>query len=155
MKLAFIHAHPSKRFSAWLTKIFTGSTAYHCGFVDEAEGTFFDMHLLPRKVDWPRYQKQGYWVELYDIPGLSREMCEKFLQRDSIYKYDFVDYFLFALRPIYHFFGKSTRGAKGLICSRMCGKWAKDAGYDAPFDPSPSPGDLERWAMIHLAKSIP
>lgn len=149
MKLAFIHADPSKHFSARLTKLFTGSTAYHCGFVDEATGTFFDMHLLPRKCDWPRYSAPK-WVVLYEVPGLTREACEGFLQRDSIHSYGWVDYLLFGLRPLYHLVGKSTRNAGGLICSEMCALWLRNAGFNAPFDPVPSPADLERWAAASL-----
>ena len=152
MKLAFIHADPANHFSARLTKWFTGSTAYHCGFVDELSGTLFDMHLLPRKCDWPRYAAPK-WVVLYEVPGLTRAACEGFLQRDSIHTYGWIDYLLFGLRPLYHLVGKSTRNAGGLICSEMCALWLRNVGYEVPFDPVPSPADLERWASENLHRA--
>ncbi|MDO8294374.1 MAG: hypothetical protein Q7T29_16150 [Gallionella sp.] len=33
--------------------------------------------------------------------------------------YGWQDYLLFALRPLYHLLGKSTRNAGGVICSEM------------------------------------
>jgi len=146
MKLAIIHAPAEKKISAWLTKLVTGSTAYHCGFVDEASGTFYDMNLLPRKTHWPRYNPPK-WVNLYDVPNLTSEHCESFLKQDSSTGYGWMDYILFGLRPIYHLFGKSTRNAKGMICSEMCAVWLNRVGYDAPIDPVPSPADLEWWSQ--------
>lgn len=153
MKLAVVHAEPAQHFSARLTQFFTGSTAYHCGFVDEAGGTFFDMHLLPRKVDWPRYDVPGKWVELYDVPGLTREACERFLQRDSVHSYGWRDYLLFGLRWAYHLVGKSTRNAGGLICSELCSLWLRDTGFESPVDPVPSPADLACWASNNLHRA--
>ena len=150
MKLAFIHANPSEKFSARLTKLFTGSTAYHCGFVDESDGTFFDMSVMVRKTHWPRYHPPVKWVEMYDAPLLTRECCEKLLKAYSDERYGYIDYILFGLRPIYHFFGQSTRNAGGLICSEMCAQWLTEAGYLPPLKPVPSPADLERWAMTTL-----
>lgn len=146
MKLAIIHAPAGKKISAWLTKLFTGDTSYHCGFVDESDGTFFDMHLLPRKTHWPRYAVPK-WVNLYDVPKLTRADCEEFLKRDSEQTYGWKDYILFGLRPLYHLFGKSTRNAGGMICSEMCAIWLARVGYDAPTSPVPSPADVERWAV--------
>lgn len=146
MKLAIIHAPAGKKLSAWLTQFFTGSTAYHCGFVDESDGTFFDMSWLPRKTHWPRYAVPK-WVNLYDVPKLTRADCEEFLKRDSEQTYGWKDYILFGLRPLYHLFGKSTRNAGGMICSEMCAIWLARVGYDAPTSPVPSPADVERWAV--------
>lgn len=145
MKLAIIHAPADKRISAWLTQLFTGSTAYHCGFVDESDGTFFDMNLLPRKVAWPRYAPPK-WVNLYPVPMLTRAQCEAYLKIDGSVRYGVMDYILFGLRPLYHLFGKSTRNAGGMICSEMCAVWLERSGYDAPTEPVPSPADLEAWA---------
>lgn len=146
MKLVFIHAHPADKLSARLTLWFTGSTAYHVGFVCEETGTFYDMNLLPRKLAWPRYNPPK-WTTSYSMPKLTREMCEENLKRDSTITYGWLDYLLFGLRPIYHLFGQSTRNAGGMICSEMCALWLREAGYDAPVDPVPSPADLERWAF--------
>ncbi len=150
MKLAFIHADPSEKFSARLTKLFTGSTAYHCGFVDESDGTFFDMAVMARKTYWPRYHPPVKWVVSYDTPMLTRAMCEDLLKAYSDERYGYIDYILFGLRPIYHLFGKSTRNAGGLICSEMCAQWLMKAGYQPPVNPIPSPADLERWAVTTL-----
>lgn len=145
MKLALIHAPADKKVSAWLTKAFTGSTAYHCGFVDESDGTFFDMHLLPRKTHWPRHNAPK-WVNLYDVPNLTREHCEQFLKQDSEQTYGWKDYILFGLRPIYHLFGLSTRNAGGWICSELCAEWLRRVGYETPGGLVPSPADMEAWA---------
>lgn len=149
MKLVIIHAPADKKISARLTKWFTGSTAYHCGFVDESDGTFFDMHLLPRKTSWPRYHYPK-WVNEYDVPNLTREDCEKFLKQDSEQTYGWKDYILFGLRPIFHLFGKSTVNAGGVICSEMCATWMKRKEYKIDFPEVPSPADLENWAAFNL-----
>lgn len=150
MKLGIIHAHPKDKLSARLTLWFTGSTAYHCGFVDESDGTWFDMSWLARKTPWPRYFEPK-WVVLYDVPVLTREECEAYLKNDSDIKYGVMDYILFGLRPIYHLFGKSTRNASGMICSEMCALWLNRAGYEIEFPQVPSPKDLEDWAKKELA----
>lgn len=144
MKLAIIHAPADKKLSAWLTQFFTGSTAYHCGFVDEATGTFYDMSWLPRKTRWPRYSPPK-WVNLYEVPNLTAADCEKFLKDDSEITYGWMDYVLFGIRPLYHLFGKSTRNAGGWICSEMCAVWLDRVGYLVPMSPVPSPADLEEW----------
>lgn len=150
MKLAIVHGDPRRKLSARLTLWFTGSTAHHCGFVDESDGTFFDMNLLPRKVSWPRYGPPVKWVVLYDVPALTREHCEAFLKADSTQVYGVWDYLLFGLRPIYHLLGRSTRNAGGVICSELCAMWLRRVGYPAPTHPVPSPADIERWARMHL-----
>jgi hypothetical protein len=61
---------------------------------------------------------------LFDCPApITSEDCEEFLKRDSQVHYGFLDYLLFALRPLYHLFGKSTRNAGGMICSEMVNLW--------------------------------
>lgn len=147
MKLAIIHADPARKLSARLTLWFTGSTAYHCGFLDEDDNTWFDMSWLARKASWPRYLPPVKWVVLYDFPNLTREQCEEFLKRDSDIKYGVIDYLLFGLRPLYHLVGKSSRNASGMICSEMCALWLREAGYEPPVHPVPSPADIERWAQ--------
>lgn len=146
VKLVLIHAPADKKLSAWLTQFWTGSTAYHCGFVDESDGTFFDMNLLPRKVVWPRYGPPK-WINEYDMPQITRAMCEDYLKRDGSVRYGVGDYIMFGLRPIFHWFGKSTPNVGGMICSEMCSVWLNRAGYDAPIVPVQSPADLELWAI--------
>ena len=148
MKLAIIHADPARKLSARLTQWFTGSTAYHCGFLDETDNTWFDMSWLARKALWPRYFPPVKWIVLYDFPSLTRAQCEEFLKRDSDIKYGVLDYLLFGLRPIYHLLGKSTRNAGGVICSEMVNNDLWDCGVKTPWKPidaPPSPCDLLRW----------
>lgn len=128
-----------------LTRIFTGCYAYHTAWVDIERGHMYDMNLLRRRRSWPRYRSAN--VELYDFPKVTREHLEHRLTHDfSVYGW--VDYILFGLRPIYHFFGQSTRNAGGVICSEMCNNDAWDCGDVTPWPPSgppPSPCDLARW----------
>jgi hypothetical protein len=47
--------------------------------------------------------------------------------------YGVLDYCLFALRPLYHLFGKSTRNAGGVICSEMVYNVLKNNGWAHEF----------------------
>jgi hypothetical protein len=60
------------------------------------------------------------------------------------YNYGYIDYLLFALRPIYHLFGKSTRNADGVICSELVYSVLLMNGWKHRFKEVPSPADLER-----------
>jgi hypothetical protein len=152
MKLAIIHAPAKEKLSARLTLHFTGSTAYHCGFVDEESGTFYDMSWIPRKTNWPRYHAPKF-VYLYDVPKLTKDTCELFLKQDSEIKYGVMDYILFGFRWAFHLVGKSTPNAGGWICSEMCAAWLTAVGYDIEMQPVPSPATLESWAVNHLKRS--
>jgi hypothetical protein len=147
MKFALIYS--TTKFNAKLTKFFTNSYAYHCGFYDQASDTFYDMHWVPRKTSW---SERGYKeFTLHDCP-LTLEQAEAFLKQDSLkIRYGWVDYLLFALRPFYHLVGKSTRNAEGWICSEHCNVWWwRVDPHGTPFNPQhapPSPGDFERWLL--------
>lgn len=144
MKLAIIYS--KTKLSGKLTKFWTGSYAYHCGFVDEESDTFYDMNLLPRKVYWSAKKYKDYTLHPCN---LTVDDCESYLKQDSLHvRYGVLDYTLFALRPIFHFFGKSTRNLSGEICSEMMNNWlwrkTPNATPFSPLDAPPSPADFVR-----------
>ena len=53
MKLAF--ALNEKKLAGKLTKFWTGCSAYHSFWVDEANGKMYDQHLIRRRRLWPHY----------------------------------------------------------------------------------------------------
>lgn len=138
MKIAFIYG---KQPSSTLTKIFTDSTCYHVAFVDEASGKMWDMHKIRRRRQWPHYDPKK--VILADTPvPVSVEYLEHKLETDKS-EYGYLDYLLFALRPLYHLFGKSTRNAKGIICSEMVWDDLVENGWDVRYEEVPEPAVLE------------
>lgn len=144
MKLAVIFNN--HKFSGRLTRLFTGCYAYHVAWVDEETGLMYDMHLLRRRRLWPHYQEAQ--VLLFNFPQVTRPHLEQQLTLDNN-SYGFIDYLLFALRPVYHLFGLSTRNAGGVICSEMVNIDLRACGVDTPWasaDAPPSPCDLYRWA---------
>lgn len=139
MRVAFIYSRD--KLSGKLTKFFTGSYCYHVGFTDGVY--FWDMHLLTRRrYWWGLYPPQS--VRLVDTPvEVSAEYLNDFYDR-STDVYSFADYLLFALRPIYHLFGKSTRNQKGKICSELVSDLLVNNGWTTRFKEVPSPADLEK-----------
>ena len=136
MKIAFIYG---KQPSSTLTKIFTGSTCYHVGFTDGVK--FWDMHLIRRRRLWPIYNNKK--TVLIEAPvSITAEYLDHKLDTDEA-RYGIIDYILFGLRPIYHLFGKSTRNAKGIICSEMVADDLNANGWRYTFKEVPSPADLE------------
>ena len=140
MKIAFIYS--DTKFSSKLTQFFTGSKCYHVGLVDEARGYMYDQNLLLRRRIWPHYASEN--VKLVDCPvPVSAEYMEHLLST-SVDAYGVLDYLLFALRPLYHLFGKSTRNAGGVICSELVYNVLRNNGWAHEFKEVPSPADLER-----------
>lgn len=142
MKLAIIIN--DKKFMGILTKFFTGEYAYHCGWADEEMGKFYDMYKQNRIRSWPAYRDDE--VIMFDIPEVTREYLNDTYTKPI--KYSKVDFCLFALRPLYHLFGKSTRNASGKICSEAANDDMWNCGVKTPFDPKnepPSPADLLRY----------
>ena len=140
MKVAFIHS--DTKLSAKLTKFWTGSTTYHVAIVDEEMGLMYDQHLIFRRRLWPHYSPEN--VKLVDCPvHVSSEFMEHRLSTDEA-TYGWVDYLRFAMRPIYHLFGKSTPNARGVICSEMVYDVLRANGWSQQFDEVPSPADLEK-----------
>lgn len=136
MKVAFIYG---KKPSSLLTWLFTGSRCYHVAFTDGEK--MWDMHLIRRRRPWPHYPAER--VILVDCPvPVNAAYLEHMLETDER-TYGWLDYLLFAMRPVYHLFGKSTRNAGGLICSEQVADDLAKFGWPIRFDEVPSPADLE------------
>lgn len=154
MKIGF--AYSKTKLSGLLTKFWTNSYAYHSFIVDEENGKLYDQHLILRRRNWPMYNPSKVVLVESPVP-ISTAYMENLLDTDEAW-YGVFDYMLFALRPIYHLFGKSTRNAGGVICSEMVYNVLKANGWDVEFDEVPSPADLESalgvsWAHEGEAKS--
>ncbi len=142
-KLAVFYNH---KLTGYLTKIFTGSYAYHVGWVCEDNDKFYDMNLIRRRRIWSTEKVDRDYL-LFDFPLVNAEYLEFKTDTDTA-TYGFIDYVLFAIRPLYHLFGKSTRNANGVICSEMCNDDIIACGYKTPWsvqNEPPSPGDLAEW----------
>lgn len=127
--------------SSILTKLFTGSTCYHVFWVDLETGRMYDMNLLRRRRLWPHYPAER--VILVEPPvDVPADYLEHMLDIDEA-TYGWRDYLLFALRPLYHLIGKSTRNAGGVICSEMVADDLIALGWPVRFAEVPSPADLE------------
>lgn len=130
--------------SSLLTMIATGSTCYHVGFADD--DYFWDMNLIRRRRLWPEY-KAAHTVITVPCPvEVTREYLDRKLDTDES-TYGICDYLLFALRPIYHLLGKSTRNRKGEICSEMVYDDLVKNGWWVRFEEVPSPADFERTIL--------
>jgi hypothetical protein len=145
IKLAIIFNE--NKLSGKLTKFWTGCYAYHAAWVDLDNNKMYDMNLLRRRQLWPHYGAETS-VLLFDAPGnVTAEYLESQLETDES-RYGVFDYCLFALRPLFHLFGQSTRNAGGVICSEMVNQDIWECGGVTPFHPMtepPSPCDLYRW----------
>lgn len=134
------------KLSGKLTRMWTGCYAYHAVFVDEGAGKMYDMHLIRRRRAWPHYTDGE--VLLFDAPAcITAAYLEHQLDVDTAI-YGWQDYLLFALRPLYHLLGKSTRNAGGVICSEMVNNDILACGGVTPWrlsDAPPSPCDLYGW----------
>ena len=145
IKIGF--SYSKTKLSGWLTKLFTGSYAYHVFIVDEEHGKMYDMHLLVRRRKWPHYGDNAN-IRLVESPvPISREYLENMLDV-STDVYGWKDYMLFGIRPLFHLFGKSTRNVGGVICSEMVYNVLSDNGWDVSFIEVPSPADLEKALLI-------
>lgn len=147
MKLAIIFN--DRKLSGKLTAFFTGKPFYHVGWVDEITGKFYDMHITRRRRLWADYSNKKKYV-LVNCPEVIVEQLEYELDTCE-QKYSPIDYILFAARPIFHFFGQSTRNAGGMICSEMVNVDAIKAGVKTPWEldaPPPSPADWFRWSLV-------
>lgn len=136
MKIAFIYG---TRLSSRLTKFWTGSTCYHVAWV--VDDLMFDMNLIRRVRLWPHYPADR--VLLIDSPvDVSLDYLFNKLKSDNN-TYGWRDYCLFALRPLFHLFGKSTPNASGVICSEMVADDLQANGWPYQFAEVPSPADME------------
>lgn len=133
-----IISNPSK-ISGLLTKLFTGSYAYHVGFVDTEHGKFYDMNLLFRRRLWPHYPE--HTVKFYRCPvEVTGEMLEHELDTSEDW-YGVLDYFAFGFKKL--FAGKRP-SFKGETCSEKVEQILVKAGWESPFKGfTPSPADFE------------
>lgn len=137
-------------FLSTLTKIFTGSRAYHTAWFTDKY--IYDMYLIRRRRAAGEYDKHE--VHFYDFPNVTEAFLEERLSSDNN-TYGFKDYFLFALRPLFHLVGLSTVNAKGVICSEMTNNDLIDCGYKTDWistDTPPSPAMQEEWAIYYERK---
>ena len=130
-----------------LTQFFTGSRAYHVFW--QTDEYVYDMYLLRRRRPGNTYKNQK--IKYFDFPGVTQSYLEDRLTYDRS-TYGFLDYLLFALRPIYHLVGRSTRNMDGQICSEMCNVDLIACGYATPWwnkSEVPSPADFDRWLITN------
>lgn len=144
IQLAIIYS--KTKLSGRLTKFWTGEYAYHCGFLDAENDTFYEMNIMPRAVSWAAKNYKDYSLH---PTNLTAEDCFSYLKQDALHvRYGVFDYAMFALRPVYHLFGQSTRNFSGEICSEWLNKclWRKtpNATQFNPKDAPPSPADFAR-----------
>ena len=142
MKLAF--ALNDQKISGKLTKFWTGCYAYHSFWHDDEY--MYDQHLIRRRRLWPHYGSKTTIIS-FDVPEVTRQFLEQKLNDDDSW-YGWQDYLLFALRPIFHLFGKSTPNAGGVICSEMTNNDMVDCGVVTPWAKDgapPSPCDQLKW----------
>lgn len=143
MKLAIIFNQD--KLSGKLTRLFTGCYAYHTAWVDIDAGKMYDMHWIRRRRLWPHYDEGEYL--LYDFPMVTREYLEAALETDKSW-YGIKDYVLFALRPLFHMFGQSTRNAGGVICSEMINIDVWACGGTTPWNAEAAPPSPCDWYQL-------
>lgn len=133
-----IISNPHK-ISGKLTRIFTGSYAYHIGFVDLERQKFYDMNLLFRRRKWPHYPDET--VKLYHCPvTISAAMLEAELD-ESEEAYGVMDYLSFSVKKLF----PKRPSFKGAICSEKVEQiLVRRGGWVSPFEFVPSPADFEQ-----------
>jgi len=137
MKIVFVYG---KQPSSTLTMLATGSTCYHVGFTNGFH--FWDMNLIRRRRLWEGLYPESN-VILKDAPvEITAEYLDWKLDTDDS-RYGLLDYLLFALRPLYHLFGQSTRNMGGKICSELVADDLKANGWLVEFEEVPAPADIE------------
>jgi hypothetical protein len=150
--------------SGKLTKLFTGCTAYHIGFIVPDSGYIYDMNLLFRRVKITEEKAQhiGDTIKLIDLPQgviLTEEDLiervfsgvEDLCDNGSMLKnlYGFIDYIMYGFRWAYHLFGKSTPNFGGEICSEVVNNLLIDHGWSSPFIKEvPSPCDFVKYFNV-------
>ena len=131
----------------FLTRRFTGCSAGHVGFLCPDSGWFYDMYLMRRRRKWPVGDTRK--VVAFDAPVQVPEqyLIDKILDSGSEY-YGFVDFLLFALRPLYRLLGRPVRNHNGIICSEMVNDDLIENGWPSFWQETsapPSPCDLFRY----------
>lgn len=146
------------KFSGKLTKFFTGSYAYHCGFYVPETDNMYDMNMLFRRLPNGKARYSSNQVVFIPCPvtitedDLKAEIfsdVESFCDRNYVGSlYGFLDYIAFALKPAYHLFGKSTPNFDGQICSEKVNSLLVKAGWSSPFREVPSPADFVQYFNV-------
>ena len=133
-----IISNPDK-ISGKLTKFFTGSYAYHIGFVDMERGKFYDMNMLFRRRIWPHYDLRH--VTYYECPvRVTRDDLEYHLDTDEDW-YGVLDYMAFGIKKLLPGYNPSFKGA---ICSEKVNEILRLRGWEKYFMKTPSPADFEK-----------
>lgn len=161
MKLALIWS--DKKLSAKLTEFFAGTRDYHIAFVSDDGVVMWDQHWLFRREDWQAYSRNKHF-DLFPCPfEISPAQLDAEVFQDVIdfcgkkpwleVLYGWRDYIAFALRPVFHAFGRSTPNFGGRVCSgRIRDIGATHSGWlglGTEQDPEPSPSDWRRWIEAH------
>ena len=129
----------AKKLSGRLTNFWTGSPAYHIGFVDTDTNLFYDQNLLFRKRLWPHYPTEN--VKMYECPVEVTGADLEYELATSEDWYGVADYIAFAWRKIL----PGTRVSfKGVICSEKVEQILQRKGWVTPFSAVPSPADFEK-----------
>lgn len=138
MILIAIISNP-KKLSGKLTNYFTGSPAYHIGFVDTEKNKFYDQNLIARRRLWPHYPPEN--VKLYKCPvNVTATMLEYWLDTNEDW-YGVLDYLAFGIRKLFPRFKGSYKGA---ICSEAVANILVSAGWGNVFSQTLSPADFEK-----------
>jgi len=137
----------AKKLSGRLTNFWTGSPAYHIGFV--VDGKFYDQNLLFRRRLWPHYPAENF--KMYDCPVEVTVADLEYELDTSEDWYGVMDYIAFAWRKIL----PGTRVSfKGVICSEKVEQILQRKGWRSPFSAVPSPADFEKVLIITTDFSV-
>lgn len=139
-----VHANPKTFTPSFFTNMFTGSSAFHSGFVDLNKSELIDMNTTVRVLSWPRWPQPKYEMHLYPADLIERSDLDMLIKQNEKEGYGYLDYIGFGLRWLYNLFGLNISDFKGTICSEMVSEWANACGYNFPVKPVLSPGGLER-----------
>lgn len=162
----FFNTHGS---DGYLTKLFTGCYCIHVGHWDPITDICWDQDEWSKsyylKKLWSDYTivYNTYDLELnlaYSTPTILAvdapvPITPEWLDQrrlTTVYGYGKLDYYSFALRPIYHLFKKKVPGHKGEICSEKVYNDYKnfsDGAFDLGFTEVPSPCDLLKALVLN------
>ena len=141
MKTQVVFFINKRKFSAILTRIFTGCYCYHVGFVNS--DYLYDMSWMRRRAKWNPQQNTDYVIfdSPVDIP--EEYFIDQILNNNT--HYGFKDYAMFLFRPFQKLLQTTRNDNKGVICSEMVNKDLIKHGWKSPFHVNshpPSPCDL-------------
>jgi hypothetical protein len=131
----------------FLTRLFTGCSAGHIGFLCEGSGWCYDMFLMRRRRKWPVADNRKLAIFESPVEVPEQYLIDKILDSGSEY-YGFIDFLLFALRPFYRLVGRPVRNHDGIICSEMVNNDLIENGWASNWPKTsapPSPCHLLRY----------